>query len=153
MKNSKLLSSLIFTIILICYLVPAKILAQNTAVVGKLYSKAEATQIYGNVTQSISINSQLLKKIADKAGKYIMFYYKNGTLKIFNEKRIELYPTEGGVIDTKEPLRYFSVSKIAELLTSGNSDICTVELRQDVLTITSGMGTLEFAQYCPPFCI
>ena len=153
MKNSKLLSSLIFTIILICYLVPSKILAQDAVEVGKLFTKAEAAQIYGNVTESISINSNLLKKLADKAGKYIMFYYKNGVLKIFNEKRIELYPNEGGTIDPNETLRLFSTSKLNELLTLSNADVTVVENREKLLTITAGMNTLEFSTACPPICL
>lgn len=154
MKNSLVLSiSLLITAILLSITLSSKTFAQSTNEVGKLYTKAKADQIYGKVIESVSLDSKLLKKIVDKAGKYVMFYFKNGTLRIFNEKRSEIFPNEGAAIDSNEPLRFFSTSKVNELLSSGKSDVTTVEVRQDILTVTSGMTTLEFAILCPPFCI
>lgn len=128
--------------------------AQTLGIVGKIYSKAEANQIYGSVKESISIKSEILQKALDKAGDYIMFLFKDGKLRIFNEKRIEIYPNEGTTIDSKEPLNLFSVSKVKELLSSNNYDNTTsIEIREKVLTITSGMSTLELSYICPPVCL
>ena len=154
MKKSLVFSiSLIITAILLSITLSSKTFAQSTTEVGKLYTKANADQLYGKVIESVAIDSKLLKKIVDNAGKYVMFYFKNGKLKIFNEKRSEIYPNEGATVDSNEPLRLFSASKVNELLSSGKSDVTTVEIRQDVLTVTSGMTTLEFAILCPPNCI
>jgi hypothetical protein len=144
----------LFTFLVVNFSMNSITNAQNLGIVGKIYSKAEANQIYGNVTESISIKSEVLQNVLEKAGDYIMFSFKGGKLRIFNSKRVELYPNEGATVDSKEVLNLFSVSKVKELLTTQNYDNSStlIELRGKVLTITSGFSTLEFSQACPPIC-
>ena len=141
-----------FTIIFVNLLIALTTNAQSLGVVGKMYSTSDANQIYGKVTESITINSDLIRNVLDKAGDYIMFYFKNGKLKIFDAKRIELYPDTGSTIDPNETLRILSTSKVRELLLFEKTSTTNIEFRGKVFTITSGMNTLEFVLSCPPFC-
>ena len=57
---------------------------QSLGVVGKLYTKAEADQLYGPVKQSISISTSTLTNLAAKTPDYILFNVINNSLYVLN---------------------------------------------------------------------
>ena len=46
----------------------------------------------------------------------------------------------------------YSVTIVQQLLSDGNNPLTYVEKRQEVLTITNGIFTLEYSLLCPPCC-
>ncbi len=137
-------------VILLSCLVNAQTL--STSVVGKLYTKADADQIYGPVLQSVTISTSALSALAAKTPNYIMFNVLNGQLYILNSVRAVLSgPTTS--VSASQTFRYFSTSIVNQLILQGGSSTTTIELRaNNTLTVTNGDSTLEMSQYCPPDC-
>ena len=44
----------------------------------------------------------------------------------------------------------YSGTIVQQLLSGGNNPLTYVEIRQEVLTITNGIFTLEYSLLCPP---
>ena len=130
--------------------------AQATKVIGKLYTKADANQIYGKVNTSVTVNTSTILQTMEKSPDYLMFNIINGHLVILNGQRAVLYSTDLSIASVSKSTVFhkFSVSKIKELIsTGGNNVITTVELRNNnVLTITNGEETLDLGVVCPPNC-
>jgi hypothetical protein len=130
--------------------------AQATKVIGKLYTKVDANQIYGKVNTSVTVNTSTILQAMDKSPDYLMFNIINGHLIILNGQRTVLYSTNLSITSVSKSTVFhkFSVSKIKELIsTGGNNAITTVELRNnDVLTATNGTETIEGGILCPPNC-
>lgn len=118
---------------------------------GKLYLKEEADAAYGPVISSINIKTADLQQILDKAGNFILFNIQEGRLTILGEGRKVLYPA-GISVDASTVFKMFSVSLVRELLLKGQEETTRVENRKDVLSLTNGPYTLEFAAGCPPIC-
>lgn len=146
MKTQNL--SLIFLLLLITLIT----FNQNAQTVGKLYSKSDANNLYGQVITSVSINSSDLQTMLSQTSNYIMFSIINGNLVILDNIRKPLYPVNMTVTN-EEVFHVFSVSMVQELLTKGSNAVTFVENRQNVLTITNSDTTLEESQFCPPFCV
>lgn len=145
--------AIILTTLFILITLSANVSAQGSfGRIGKRFSKDKAVELYGPVKNSIKLETSKLAKILEKSGNYTLFLLKKGELKIYNSKRIELYPVEGNAIDEKEPLRVFSTSMVLETINSGASGETYIENRENVLTITNGETTLEYAVLCPPLC-
>ncbi|MCL5030655.1 MAG: hypothetical protein M1480_16710 [Bacteroidetes bacterium] len=124
----------------------------SSSVVGKLYSKAEADQIYGPVLQSITINTSALSAITAKTPNYIMFNIINGQLYILNSTRTVL-SGPATAVSANQVFRYFSTSIVNQLIQQGQASNTTVELRaNNTLTVTNGNSTIEDAGSCPPVC-
>lgn len=124
----------------------------STGVIGKLYTKDQANQIYGPVLQSISINTSSLKAMTARTPKYIMFNILNGQLYILNSDRTVMSGAMTN-LSASQPMRLFSTSIVNQLVQQGNSSNTTIELRADnIITITNGDVTLEQAVLCPPAC-
>lgn len=124
----------------------------SSTVVGKLYTKAEADQIYGPVLQSVTINTSALSAITAKTPNYIMFNIINGQLYILNSARTVL-SGPATAVSASQVFRYFSTSIVNQLIQQGQATSTTIELRgNDVLTVTNGDSTLEMSYPCPPYC-
>ena len=124
----------------------------STAVIGKLYTKAQADQIYGPVLQSIPISTSTLSALAAKTPNYIMFNIINGKLAIANSARMVL---SGAMVSlsASQQMKVFSTSIVNQLIKQGGASTTTIELRaNNTLTVTNGDNTLEMAQACPPWC-
>lgn len=119
---------------------------------GKLYTKSEADNLYGPVLSSVTINTSDLNLIIEKANNYIMFNILNGKLVILGEGRHLLSP-ENIQVDEKAVFKMYSISLVKELLSKGQDKTTTIENRKNVLSITNGEYTLEYAADCPPNCI
>ena len=130
--------------------------AQATKVIGKLYTKADANQIYGKVNTSVTVNTSTILQTMEKSPDYLMFNIINGHLIILSGKRAVLYSTDLSITSVSKSTVFhvFSVSKIKELISvGGNNALSTVELRaNNVLTVTNGEETMDASIICPPFC-
>lgn len=121
-------------------------------VVGKIYSKQEADNLYGPVLSSVQIKSTTLTGLLSNSTNYIMFRIINGSAYIVDNNRLPIYPGKFNV-NTDDIYRLFSISLVAKILQDGNSPITYIESRgKNILTITNGLSTLEFSNTCPPFC-
>ncbi len=119
--------------------------------VGKIFSQEEANNLFGNVIESIPINLCDLISVLNQTQNYIMFQINNGELIILGDGRKILYPI-GKNVDPKEVFALYSKSKVIELLCLGSGNTVAVEKRQSHLTVTFGLNTLEFSEWCPPIC-
>ncbi len=130
--------------------------AQATGTIGKLYSRANADQIYGRVNSSVTVSTQTILQTIEKSPDYIMFNIINGNLIILNGKRAVLYSSDFSTksVSRSTVFHYFSTSKLKELIQQGgNNPFTTIELRSNnILTITNGNETLEASLACPPNC-
>lgn len=118
---------------------------------GKILSKENADQLFGPVLVSKEIPTETLKMYTYQSVNVIMFKLMNNDLYILDNNRNALLPL-GATLNSTEVFSMYSVAIVQQLLSDGNSPFTTVEKRKDVLTITNGVFTLEFAGLCPPFC-
>ncbi len=125
----------------------------NAQVIGKIYSKSTANNLYGSVVTSVEINTQVLQKLVSQSPNYLMFQIIQGKLVVLDNKRNVVY-TNGNLssVSASTVFRVFSTSIVNELLKEGNSPESYIEIRNDVLTITNGEDTLEQSANCPPIC-
>ena len=145
--------SLLFSVLLtILFLLPSTSFSQtSTQVIGKLYTKTEANQLYGAVNKSIEISTSTLDSLLQIAPDNIMFNLINDQLVILDGKRNQIFgPAQS--ISANQIFYVFSTSQVQALLELGNSSVTTVELRDSVLTVTNGDETLELGDICPPVC-
>ncbi|OGU59222.1 MAG: hypothetical protein A2V66_11390 [Ignavibacteria bacterium RBG_13_36_8] len=147
----KKIACLLFTAIIIFTITGSTFAQGKLGVVGKIYTKTEANSLYGSVLQSVNIDTKVLKSALDRVGDYVMFKIKDGKLVLTNEYKASL-TSEYVNITSDETMYLYSKSKVLELLNSSGQPVTTVELRSEVLTITNGATTLEFAALCPPIC-
>lgn len=118
---------------------------------GKILSKENADQLFGPVLVSKEILTEPLKMYTNQSTNVIMFKLMNNDLYILDNNRNALLPL-GATINSTEVFSMYSVAIVQQLLSDGNNPFTTVEKRKDVLTITNGIFTLEFAGLCPPYC-
>ena len=118
---------------------------------GKIYSKTEANQMYGDVLESEPISTSLLNQLMTQTSSVLMFKLINGTVYVLGDNRVVLHPPNqqvgDGVVFT-----LFSISVIKDLFTDGGDSDTTVEQRERVLTLTNGDYTMESGSWCPPDC-
>jgi hypothetical protein len=121
-------------------------------VVGKIYSKQEADNLYGPVLSSVQIKSTTLTGLLSNSTNYIMFRIINGSAYIVDNNRHPLYSGSFSV-NTTDVYRVFSISSIYKLLQNGNSPMTFIESRSNgVISITNGVFTMEYGNTCPPWC-
>ena len=78
--------AVLISIIFICSI------SYSQDIVGKIYTNAEASSLFGPVTTSIPISSIQLTNLTLQTTNYLMFRLLNGNLTILGDKRIALYP-------------------------------------------------------------
>jgi hypothetical protein len=127
-------------------------LSFSQQIVGKIYSKQDADNIYGPVLSSIPIKSITLTGLLSKSTNYIMFRIDNGAAYIVDNNRHPLY--DGSFkVSPNDVYRLFSISLVARIIQDGNTPVTYIENRNNnILTITNGLFTLEISNPCPPFC-
>lgn len=145
MKINKSKALLVFFYIL---LIPAASFPQT---VGKVFSREDANNLFGKVIESVSINQSDLISVLNQSQNYIMFQINNGELIILGDGRKVLYPV-GKDVNSNNVFALFSKSKVMELLSSRSGNTIAIEKRQNHLTVTFGLLTLEESILCPPFC-
>ena len=119
--------------------------------IGIIYSLTEANNNYGSVITSIEISSSLLTSLFNQTDNYLMFKIMQNNLYILGDSRVVLYPANG-TVDSSEVFAVYSKSKVEELIETGRESVTKVEERSEVFSLTNGNYTLEFSQWCPPFC-
>jgi hypothetical protein len=138
--------TIFFSIILFCsYFVQAQ-------EIGVIFSKSVADQKYGEVLNSVEVNTSTLETLLEKSVNYIMFNIKGNNLYILGDGRKSIYPSDLMNVSPDEVFKMASISKVKELLNSGKSSQTFVEQRKNVLSITNGNYTLEEVTACPPMC-
>lgn len=58
----------------------------------------------------------------------------------------------GSTINSTEVFSMYSIAIVKQLFSDGNNPFNYVEKSHEVLTLTNGEYTLEFAGLCPPYC-
>lgn len=149
MKN---LNRILFVSLGLLLLISVSINAQNADTkIGEIFSKASADQQYGPVLESVTIPTSTLEDLMAKSDKILMFKFVDNEIYILNDKREVIYPA-GKSIDADAKLAVYSISVINELISTGDQPMIQVEQRNAVLSITSGIQTLEASAWCPPLC-
>lgn len=121
-------------------------------VVGKIYSKQEADNLYGSVLSSVPIKSITLTGLLSNSTNDIMFRIVNGSANIVDNYRHPLY-SGNFTVSPNDVYRVFSISLVYKLLQDGNSPVTYIESRNNgVVSITNGVYTLEYGNTCPPYC-
>lgn len=118
---------------------------------GEILTKENADQLFGPVLVSKEIPTETLKMYTNQSANVIMFKLMNNDLYILDNNRNALLPL-GVTINSTEVFSMYSVTIVQQLLSDGNNPFTYVEKRKDVLTITNGEFTLEYAFLCPPYC-
>lgn len=137
----------------ISFLVVSSTLAQDSnRVAGKLFTINEALEFFGEVKDSVVIDTTDVNKFLDATDKYIMFLLRNNEPVISDYKRNILFNPANAVIADKQIMHLFSVSKIKELIESGGSEMVKLENREGFFTISNGHVVLELGDPCPPYC-
>ncbi|MGE5431194.1 MAG: hypothetical protein ACM3QX_08975 [Syntrophomonadaceae bacterium] len=120
---------------------------------GKIFTKAEADQMFGPVLKKFDIDVNAVRALLDKAGDRIMFNYDTDDLYITDGKK-KLIFNYGQMKNSfpTEIFRVFGVSVVRDLLSRGNEDKVHVEKRTDVITVSYAESTMDFSSECPPNC-
>jgi hypothetical protein len=131
--------------------------AHITGEVGKIYTKAEADSLYGPILTIDTIKTEDLSKFAENSPKYMMFNLIEGKAYVLNASREvisgpSLVVGKPQSVEPTKAFKLFSTGKILELIKQGGSDVTTVEIRSNVLTLTNGSSVLEKSSTCPPIC-
>ena len=124
--------------------------------IGKIFKVEEAKTLFGEVTAKRTINTAFLKRVLAKANYYVRLKLKNNLLTIFEDtKDVETFNSRfevTAITADDSPEHLLSVETIDEVITLGGSDVTSIEMREDILTITNGAYTLEMTAGCPPVC-
>ena len=122
-------------------------------VVGKIYTRQEADNLYGPVLSSVPVSSSVIAGCLKSSVNYVMFKPDKGTVYIANNSRQALSPA-GYTVSSEDVFRVFSISLVAKLLQDGGSAITYIETRKDgVISINNGVYILEYGITCPPYCL
>ncbi len=119
--------------------------------IGTIFSKKEADIRFGKILFSESIRSTKLSELCIQSNKYLMFNLKDQKLSILKESRVLLYP-DGFSVLPNEKYAVYSKNIIEQLINTCKEVVTTIEQRENVITITNGVQTLEVGSWCPPFC-
>lgn len=150
MKKTPLLSLLSVLIFLISF---GNYSSAQTKIAGKIVSKNEADQLFGPVLESLQMNTSDFESLINKCEDYMLFSFEPASLNIFNKYRSLLF-RNGSTreFSMTDKMKMYSVSVIKELLAKGQATKIVIERRQEVLSITDGSYTMEYAAICPPDC-
>jgi hypothetical protein len=118
---------------------------------GKIISAAEADKQFGPVMNSISMKTDELLNLISNTEKSVMLKIIDNTVYVLGDGRKVLYPASAEV-KPDVVFHHYSKEMVLEIINSNAAGELAVEQRKDVLTITNGANTLEFAVLCPPFC-
>lgn len=144
-------------------------------VIGQVFTKAEADQLFGPVLKSITVPVADLNKILAQCDGYVMFDLDISSAKVQAIATDESRRPLNGYAKTIKPERImhkYSKSKVQELLTKSgfNTEVkgsvlkstasagstpntsVTFEIRSNVFTVSTTAFTLEMALGCPPAC-
>ena len=142
-------SSSTFTAVVLWGLLSVQLSAQK--IVGQLFTKADVTAAFGEITFSASMPTPDLQALLTKTDTYVLFKIIDSSIVILNNKRELLYP-EGVSVPSEAPFKLYSVSKVQELIDKGGAETVSFETRDCIMTISDGDHILELGANCPPWC-
>jgi signal recognition particle receptor subunit beta len=122
---------------------------------GKIISSEEANNNFGAVGQVTLLSKSFLETMLKQAGQSIMFRVTDSGLIILDANRNVLFPESKETkikVNKEDVFTVYSSSVVYDLLNRGEGTSVNIEQRAEVLSITFGLSTLEFGNYCPPFC-
>ena len=143
--------SKIYHIIVIALLSLLFLSCSSTQQFGKIFTKAEADQLFGKVIFSTEIPQEIVVDVLNKTEKNIMFGIVNQNAIVLDNNRKLLYPAKAEFKDT-DVFTVYSVSVLKELFSKGKSININVEQRREVLSISYDDYILENGIWCPPYC-
>ncbi|MBU1099034.1 MAG: hypothetical protein KKA84_01425 [Bacteroidetes bacterium] len=132
--------------------------------IGKILTADEANDLFGSVTESVSIDRETLVSYLEECDKYMMCAIKDGQLIITDDNRKVLTPFKleiaslkssvpnNYIISDDEVLNVYSKSVVEELLKKANESELGFDMRGDVMTVSYGDYVMEFTSPCPPWC-
>jgi hypothetical protein len=144
-------------------------------VIGQVFTKTEADQLFGPVLKSITVPVADLNKILDNCNGYVMFdldITSAQTQAIATDEFRKPLNSYSKAIKPERVMHKYSKSKVQELLTksglstsskapllkgsasessSANTTV-TLEIRSNVFTVSTTAYTLEMSLGCPPAC-
>ena len=143
--------------ILFVFIFISQINAQNDlGIVGKVITLEEAEELFGQVDEQIEVRTTALQQVLTHVPKYVLMRLENGKLGIYNEKRKGIGKGLGKgnpPVGPTEKLHVYSKSKVLEVIQKGKAPITAIQKRGDKMTVQNGVYVLEYATFCPPFCI
>lgn len=119
---------------------------------GKIMSNEEANASFGAVLISKEIPTSTLQSLLNVSNKVIMFGIIKNDVYVLDNMRNVLMPA-GLSVSSSDVFSMYSKVIVQQLLEAGSSPVTYIEKRENVLTVTNGSSTLEFAWLCPPFCL
>ena len=82
----------------------------------------------------------------------LLFLVKENKVEFANKERASLSDSSY-IYDSKIVLKIVSLNVLRDLLVKGGCGTCFFEIRNNVVSITNGVYTLEKTGDCPPFCL
>lgn len=122
---------------------------------GKVISSEEANNNFGATGQITLVSKSFLETMLEQAGQSIMFRVTDSGLIILDANRNVLFPDSKEAklkVNKEDVFTVYSSSVVYDLLNRGEGTSINIEQRAAVLSITLGLFTLEYGNYCPPFC-
>lgn len=116
---------------------------------GKIFTKAEADELFGPVKNKIRFSSKVLESYVQK-NDYVMFRYVKNKVNILGNNRSPLFKQ----FDVKDNDVYFVFGSdvVKELLSLGREDDTYIEERDSTISFSNGTYVGEVGSYCPPCC-
>lgn len=120
-------------------------------IIGKLFGRQEADHLFGPVFQTVPMPTDQLIKHLLLTKDRLLFKIKGEEIHLLTNKRVPITHV-GSVIPRAEVYKVCSLTVLNDLLQFGKEEVTLFEKRENTLTITNGMYTLEMVSNCPPFC-
>lgn len=118
---------------------------------GKITTKSNADQLFGQILVSKQIATSSLESLTKRSSDVLMFNLLDNNIYVLDNNRNVLLPV-GGTVNSSDIFSVYLIAVIQELISKGGSATTFIERRNEVLTITNGESTLEWSTLCPPFC-
>ncbi len=128
--------------------------------IGKIIPIQNAEQLFGKVTEEISIPLEQLKGYIAQSKTSVSFNIINRQLHVLGDgrkaitsvsvdlgSRVQVHLFSKSIIE-----KFISITETRKLSTATTKIIILVQLRGDILTISNGTDILEYSQLCPPYC-
>jgi hypothetical protein len=140
-------------ILFVCLILTNSLFAQkDLGEVGKIYKKAEANKLFGEVRSVVKIKVSDLKNTVNKVDKYIMFRIDRDVAIVTDSKRNVKMGPENLRLAPTDVMHLYSKSVLNNLLAKSSDEYVSLEMREKVFSVTYGEYTMEMAVLCPPVC-
>ncbi len=148
------MKKVVYTIfVLFCFMLTSNLFAQKElGKVGEIFTKEEANKLFGKVNSVVKIKVDELKKAIQSVDKYVMFKMAGDNALVTDSKRNIKMGPQNYRLAAGDVMHLYSKSVLEELLSKSSEEYVSLEMRDEVFTVTYGTVTLERSVHCPPFC-